>query len=78
MKKVLLFVGVLCTLLFFAACNNEPKADTHQHEDGSVHGDHAPDTATLQQQEFTVGDSTQTDTTTKKVHTHADGKPHAH
>jgi hypothetical protein len=78
MKKVFFFVGTLCTLLFLAACNDQPKANTHQHEDGSVHSDHAADTAKPQQQEFTIGDSTQTDTTTKDVHTHKDGETHSH
>ena len=78
MKKVFLFASTLCTLMLFTACNDQPKANTHQHEDGSTHSDHAPDTARLQQQEFVVGDSTKTDTTTKEVHTHADGDTHAH
>lgn len=78
MKKAFLFTGTLCTLLFFAACNDQATSGTHQHEDGSTHSDHTPDTAKLQQQEFVVGDSTQKDTTTKEVHTHDGGEPHAH
>jgi hypothetical protein len=84
MKKVFLFVSTLCTLVFFVACSDQSKTNTHQHEDGSTHSDHAPDTSKLQQQEFTVGDSAQTDTTTKEVHTHKeehthqDGKKHTH
>jgi hypothetical protein len=78
MKKVFLFVSTLCTLVFFVACSEQPKANTHQHEDGSTHSDHAADTAKVQQQEFTVGDSTQMDTTTTKLHTKSENKEHAH
>ena len=78
MKKVFLLGSTLYTLLFFAACNDEKNANSHQHEDGAAHSDHAPDTAKLQQQEFTVGDSTKADTVNKEVHTHTDGEKHAH
>jgi hypothetical protein len=78
MKKVFLLGSTLCTLLLFAACNDQKTADTHEHEDGATHSDHAPDTAKLQQQEFTVGDSTKADTVTKEVHTHKDGEKHSH
>jgi hypothetical protein len=74
MKKVALFASTLCTLLILS-CNDQPTANTHQHDDGSIHSDHAPDTVKPQQQEFTVGDSTAVDTTTKESgHTHKDGK----
>ena len=78
MKKVTLFASVLCTLLVLS-CNDQPAANTHQHEDGAVHIDHAPDTVKPQQQEFTLGDSTGLNNTTKDSgHTHADGIKHSH
>jgi hypothetical protein len=78
MKKVFLSIGTLCILLFFTACNNGSEVNTHQHDDGAIHTDHSPDTANLQQQEFTVGDSVHADTVTKEVHMHTDGEKHSH
>jgi hypothetical protein len=82
MKKMF-FMGSICAcLLTFSACTNsqsEPATNTHTHEDGSTHSDHAPDTVKPEQQEFTIGDTTQTDSSaTQKVHSHEDGKPHFH
>ena len=78
MKKVFLFASTLC-MLFILSCNDQSSANSHQHEDGAVHSDHAPDTVKPQQQEFVLGDSTAVDTTTKQSgHTHKDGKKHSH
>jgi hypothetical protein len=79
MKKVALFASTLCMLLIVISCTDQQAANTHQHEDGAVHSDHAPDTVKPQQQEFVLGDSTGANTTTKdSVHTHKDGKKHSH
>lgn len=80
MKKML-FMGSLCALLLsLGACSeNKAESGTHSHEDGSTHGDHAADTTKPQQQEFTIGDSVQVDTSVKEgVHAHEDGKQHSH
>ncbi|GAB2664628.1 hypothetical protein GCM10027036_18220 [Flavihumibacter cheonanensis] len=67
---------------FIMSCNDAPKEQTHTHEDGSTHADHATDTTKPVQQEFTLTDSTKTDSlktdTSGKAHTHADGKEHVH
>jgi hypothetical protein len=84
MKRIL-SIGSICLItLFTISCADDIKdPGTHTHEDGSTHTDH--DTTKPAQQEFTVGDSTHTDSTGKhkhadstKKHTHADGKKHTH
>lgn len=78
MKKVAFFASALCALLILS-CNDQPAANTHQHEDGEVHSDHDVDTVKPQQQEFSLGDSTGVKTNPKDSgHTHEDGKKHSH
>jgi hypothetical protein len=82
MKKILLCAGLSFALFQFFSCNDNSQiqSGTHTHDDGSVHEDHATDSAKAQQQEFKVTDSATApgDSTTKKPHTHGDGKPHTH
>ena len=78
MKKAVFtaFIGIASITIISCGNNSEnTETTTHTHEDGSVHVDH--DTTKPAQQEFTVGDSTTTDTTTKE-HTHKDGEKHSH
>jgi hypothetical protein len=74
MKKLFLF-GSLYLCLSLSACNNNNEEGGHVHEDGSSHNDH--DTTKPVQQEFTVGDTTGTDSSNKK-HSHDDGQKHSH
>ena len=75
MKKIF-FTGCLSVFLFsIVACNDDAKADTHTHDDGSTHQAH--DTVKPAQEQFNVTDTTHTDTTGKE-HTHKDGDKHAH
>ncbi len=75
MKKIF-FSGCLSVILFsVVACNDNSKADTHTHEDGTTHADH--DTTKPAQEEFNVTDTTNKDTA-GKVHTHKDGETHSH
>ena len=77
MKKTFL-LAIARSALFLSACtNNNNDSDTHTHEDGSTHGDHAHDTIKPPQQEFIVGDTLQKDSATKE-HTHSDGEKHSH
>lgn len=82
MKKIFLCAGLAIALFPIFSCNDNSQKSpgTHTHDDGSVHPDHDADSAKPQQQEFQVTDSTTAaaDTTTKKPHTHGDGKPHTH
>ncbi|HEY0066005.1 MAG TPA: hypothetical protein VGB46_01540 [Flavisolibacter sp.] len=78
MKKTLLFAGILSCLLITACDNNNSTPGTHKHEDGSTHSDHAQDTATPAQQEFTVGDTTHKDSSANNEHTHKNGEKHDH
>lgn len=73
MKK-LLFIGSICAALFsIYSCNNNSNADTHVHDDGTVHEAH--DTTKPVQQEFNVADTSKKDTS---AHTHDEGKKHTH
>ena len=79
MKKATLFASTLCTLMLMISCSDQPASNTHQHEDGTLHSDHAPDTVKPQQEEFVLGDTTAVDTTKKDSnHTHKNGKKHSH
>lgn len=64
----------------FIACNDAPKSsNTHTHDDGSVHEDHATDTAKPNQQQFNTGDTTTLSADpSAKPHVHKDGKKHTH
>jgi hypothetical protein len=73
--KNLFLIGSLFLCLTMTACNNNKEEGAHVHEDGTTHSDH--DTTKPVQQEFTVGDSTTVDTSTKP-HVHEDGKKHDH
>lgn len=73
MKKNMLAMAVAIGL-FAASCNNKPAEGTHEHEDGTVHEEHAPPvTDTTKQEEFKV-DSAKTDS----PHVHDESKPHTH
>lgn len=72
MKKILLFSGI-AVLILSTACNNNPKEEAHEHEDGSIHA-HA-DTVKPVQQEFKVTNPLNGDTT---AHMHKDGEKHGH
>ncbi len=75
MKKTFLIIAVFAASFSIAACSNQEKKDSHTHDDGSTHDDHASDTASVKQQEFKV-DSTQADTADE--HSHDEGKEHSH
>jgi hypothetical protein len=64
----------------FFACSDAPKNNnTHKHDDGSVHEDHAADTAKPNQQQFNPADSSGASAdSSAKPHVHEDGKEHSH
>jgi hypothetical protein len=73
MKKIL-FSALLCiATVTMISCGNNAETKTHTHDDGSTHAEH--DTTKPKQEEFTIGDTTHTDTT---EHSHKDGKKHSH
>ena len=81
MKKIFLCAALTFALFPIFSCNDnaEKQPGTHTHDDGSVHEDHATDSAKPQQEEFRVTDSTTVPAdTSKKPHTHDGGKPHTH
>lgn len=74
MKKVLLIGSISAAMIFIISCgNNNSKADTHMHDDGSSHTDH--DTTKPAQQEFNVVDTIKIDTSS---HKHENGEKHSH
>lgn len=75
MKKTFLILAIFTASLTIAACNNQAKKDSHTHDDGSTHDDHAPDTTSVKQEEFKV-DSVQADTAGE--HSHGNGEKHTH
>jgi hypothetical protein len=75
MKKMFFSICLAIGIVSMIGCSNGAETDTHKHDDGSTHADH--DTAKTIQQEFTVGDSTHTDST-GKAHSHEDGSEHKH
>ncbi|MEJ5962948.1 hypothetical protein [Pedobacter immunditicola] len=73
MKKTMLAMAVAVGL-FAVSCSNKPSEGTHEHEDGTVHEEHASTvTDTTKQEEFKV-DSAKTDSTA----VHDESKPHTH
>ena len=75
MKKILLIIALFTASLSITACNNQEKKDSHSHDDGSTHDDHASDTASVKQEEFKV-DSAKADTAS--AHSHDNGEKHSH
>lgn len=79
MKKVILLTAIICSLL--SACTNTSNTNSksHEHEDGSTHGDHTETLAdTVKQEEFNA-DSTSSDTAIKATpHEHKSGESHTH
>lgn len=75
MKKIFLIIALFTASFSIAACNNQEKKDSHTHDDGSTHDDHASDTASVNQEEFKV-DSAQADTA--GAHSHDNGEKHSH
>ncbi len=75
MKKTFLIIALFSTSFGIAACSNQEKKDSHTHDDGSTHDDHASDTASVKQEEFKV-DSAKADTAA--VHSHENGEKHTH
>lgn len=75
MKKIFFIIALFTASFSIAACNNQEKKDTHIHEDGSTHDDHAADTTSVKQEEFTV-DSAQADSA--DAHSHDNGEKHSH
>lgn len=74
MKK--LFILFFALSLFTISCGKKAEQEgTHVHDDGSVHEDHAVDTT--KQEEFTVSDSTTTDST-EHSRQHEAGEEHKH
>ena len=75
MNKILLIIALFTASLSLAACSNQEKKDSHSHDDGSTHDDHASDTASVKQEEFKV-DSAHADTSA--AHSHDNGEKHSH
>lgn len=78
MKK-LFFITVFLGGILSACSTNSKENNTHQHEDGSTHEDHAETTnEPTKQEEFSI-DSASTDTAGKSTpHVHDESKPHSH
>jgi hypothetical protein len=74
MKKIFFSICLAIGTVSMVACSNA-ETENHTHDDGSTHADH--DTAKSTQQEFTVGDTTHSDST-GKAHSHEDGSEHKH
>ena len=75
MNKILLIIALFTASFSLAACSNQEKKDSHSHDDGSTHDDHASDTASVKQEEFKV-DSAHADTSV--AHSHDNGEKHSH
>lgn len=75
MKNTFLIIALFTASISIAACNNQEKKDSHSHDDGSTHDDHAQDTTSVKQEEFKV-DSAQADTAGE--HSHDNEEKHSH
>ena len=76
MKKIFLIIALFTASFSLAACNNqEKKEDSHTHDDGSKHDDHASDTSSVKQEEFKV-DSAKAENA--GAHSHENGEKHSH
>jgi ABC-type nickel/cobalt efflux system permease component RcnA len=75
MKKTILAAIIGVATLSMTSCGNNLESKTHTHDDGSTHADH--DTTKPKQEEFTVSDTTHSDTTSHE-HTHEGGEKHSH
>ena len=77
MKNILIAAALVCSIL--SACSNSANNEnTHEHEDGSKHEDHAEATAPTKQEEFNV-DSGKIDSAVKAApQPHDESKPHSH
>ncbi len=86
-KSIIIAVFSVLFLGLTSCGGGTKKQNTHTHEDGSVHDDHAADPAKPAQETFKV----EADTTAAKkdslnqkhddhgqAHDHGDGKPHKH
>jgi hypothetical protein len=78
--KTFISVIILFFSIGFLACSDAPEnTNTHTHDDGSVHEDHAADTARPDQQQFNAGDSSGVSAdSSAKPHVHEDGTEHSH
>lgn len=82
-KALIIFIGVFSFIV--ASCGNNTKnnnGDTHTHEDGSTHGNHAvadSTKATVSQEAFKVeADTAKTKTEVGHKHVHTNGTEHKH
>ncbi|OJV38816.1 MAG: hypothetical protein BGO33_13380 [Bacteroidia bacterium 43-41] len=78
--KSRILLAILATGLFFlTACTGKSAQNTHTHEDGTVHEEHATDQAVPQQETFKVEADTAVieRDTTQHSHSH-DGHTHSH
>ena len=75
MNKILLIIALFTASFSITACSNQEKKDSHSHDDGSTHDDHASDTSSVKQEEFKV-DSAKADTA--GAHSHDNGEKHSH
>jgi hypothetical protein len=71
---------ILIFSIGLSACSDTPENNnTHTHDDGRVHEDHAADTGKPDQQQFNTGDSTALSADSlAKPHVHEDGTEHSH
>jgi hypothetical protein len=77
MKKILIATALVCSILT-GCSNNAENENTHKHDDGSTHEDHAEGTPSSKQEEFNV-DSGKIDTAAQAApHAHDESKPHSH
>lgn len=84
MKNILLLMAFFAILFSACATNTSKNADTHTHEDGTVHENHKNSEISPEQELFEVeadtlaleNDSLQTEQKTE--HTHAGGHKHKH
>ena len=79
MKKLFL-VTVLLAGIVSACSNNSPnEGNTHKHDDGSIHADHADTISAPTQQEEFSADSASADTASQATpHTHDGSEEHSH
>ena len=74
-----MLIALLCSASFtFFSCGSNADNNNHTHSDGSTHTDH--DSTKPAQQEFSIVDTLQVDTTKKDTGTHAHekGEKHSH
>lgn len=83
MKSYKTIIAILFSVFFLGltSCGGGTKKsseDTHVHDDGSVHKNHADDAAKPTEQESFKVAADSTTTTTNPAHDHGDGKKHKH